>query len=138
MTKNQKILSWIAQIAAAAILIQTLYFKFSAAPESVYIFSTLGAEPLGRLGSGVIEAVAALLLFMPKRAWIGAGLASLTMLGAIGSHLTVLGIEIQGDGGLLFGLACTVLLCSLVVLWLRFPRHLLPKGLGRSEVRHVA
>lgn len=110
---------WIAQLAAAAILGQTLFFKFGGAPESVWIFSTLGAEPWGRLGSGAVEAVAVVLLLAPRTAVFGALLGAGTMSGAIASHALFLGIEVQGDGGLLFALANVVLAACLVVLWLR-------------------
>ena len=114
-----KRLSWILQLAVAAILAQTLYFKFTAAPESVYICSTLGLEPAGRIGSGIAEAVAVVLLLVPATAAVGALLALGVISGALASHLTRLGIEVQGDGGLLFGLACVVFAGSAVVLWLR-------------------
>lgn len=110
---------WIAQLIAAAILGQTLFFKFTGAPESVWIFSELGAEPWGRLGSGAVEALAAALLLVPRGAVFGALLGAGTMLGAIASHVTVLGIEVQGDGGLLFALALTVLAACLTVIGLR-------------------
>ena len=113
------VVSWIFRIVAAAILLQTLYFKFTAAPESVYIFTTLGLEPWGRIGSGVVELIAAILLLIPATAGFGALLALGVMSGAIMSHLTKLGIEVQGDGGLLFGLAITVFVTSLIVGWLR-------------------
>jgi len=125
-------LGWICRIIAAAILLQTLFFKFTAAPESVYIFTTVGLEPWGRIGSGVAELIAAILLFVPGTAWLGAGLALGVMAGAIMSHLTVLGIDVQGDGGLLFGLALLVSATCAVVLWLDraripFVGKLLPK-----------
>lgn len=104
-------------VLAAAILAQTLYFKFSAAPESVYIFTTIGAEPYGRIGSGLVEAVAVVLLLWPAFAWFGAALALGTMGGAILTHLTVLGIEVQNDGGTLFLLALIVAAASAWVLW---------------------
>ena len=104
------------RFAAALILLQTLYFKFSGAPESVHIFSTLGVEPWGRLASGVAELVAAILLLTTRWNWLGAALAIGIMLGALGAHLTVLGIEVQGDGGLLFALALGVLLLATFVL----------------------
>ena len=107
----------ICRVVAALILLQTLIFKFTGAPESVYIFTKVGAEPFGRIGSGVVELIAAILLFVPRFTWLGAGLACGVMFGAIGSHLTILGIEVKGDGGLLFALACVVFLCSLFVLW---------------------
>lgn len=107
----------IARIAAAAILLQTLFFKFTGAEESKYIFSQVGAEPLGRYASGVVELIASILLFVPKYVWLGAVLALGVISGAIFTHLTVLGIEVKGDGGLLFGLACVVFLCSAFVLW---------------------
>ena len=109
-------LSWLLQVAVAVILLQTLFFKFTGAPESIYIFTTVGAEPWGRYGSGVMELVAAVLLLIPGTVAIGALLAVGVGVGAIFSHLTLLGIEVQGDGGLLFALACVVLVASAVVL----------------------
>lgn len=119
LSKGQRITSWILQLAAAGILLQTLFFKFTAAPESVYIFSQLGMEPWGRLGSGVTELVASLLLLVPATAATGAVLAMGVMVGAILSHLTVLGIEVQGDGGGLFALALVVFLAACGVAFLR-------------------
>ena len=113
------VVSWVLQIVVSVILLQTLFFKFTGAPESVYIFSTLGAEPWGRIGSGVVELIAAVLLLVPATITIGAVLSLGVMVGAIMSHLTVLGIEVQGDGGLLFALALTVFIGSAVVLVLR-------------------
>lgn len=118
-SKAQIVLSWLLQLVAAGILLQTLYFKFTAAPESVYIFTTLGLEPWGRIGSGIAELVAAVLLLVPSTAAVGAVLAIGVMAGAIVSHLTQLGIEVQGDGGLLFALAVVVFVASAVVLLLR-------------------
>src|SRR5947199_5347045 len=96
------VLSWVLRITAAIILLQTLFFKFTAAPESVYIFTKVGAEPWGRIGSGVIELIAAILILTPRFTWLGSLLAMGVMAGALVSHLTVLGIEVQGDKGLLF------------------------------------
>jgi putative oxidoreductase len=106
-------LDWIVRLVAAGVLLQTLYFKFTGAPESVYIFTTLGMEPWGRIGSGVAELVASGLLLWSGTAGFGGILAAGLMAGAIVSHLTRLGIEVQGDGGLLFALAWVVLLCGL-------------------------
>jgi putative oxidoreductase len=111
-------LDWIVRLVAAVILLQTLFFKFTGAPESVYIFTTLGAEPWGRIGSGIAELIASGLLLWTGTAGIGGVLAMGLMAGAIGSHLTRLGIEVQGDGGLLFALACLVFLCGAATAWL--------------------
>lgn len=119
LSRGAALASWACQLAAAAILLQTLLFKFTGAEESRYIFSTLGAEPWGRIGSGVVELVASLLLLHPRTAALGALVGMGVMGGAILSHLFVLGIEVQGDKGLLFGLACAVLVCCAVVAWLR-------------------
>jgi hypothetical protein len=110
------VVSWICRIAAAVILLQTLFFKFTAAPESVYIFTKVHAEPWGRIGSGIVELIAAALILIPRTVWAGALLALGVMTGAIVSHLTVLGIEVMGDGGLLFGLALIVFCTSTVAL----------------------
>jgi uncharacterized membrane protein YphA (DoxX/SURF4 family) len=119
LTRTQTVVSWALQLAAAGILLQTLFFKFTGAEESVYIFTTLGVEPWGRIGSGIAELIASVLLLVPATVPVGAALAVGVMAGAIFSHLTVLGIEVKGDGGLLFGLAIAVFLACLVVLAIR-------------------
>jgi hypothetical protein len=113
------VVSWVLQVVAAAILAQTLFFKFTASKESVYIFTTLGMEPWGRIGSGVAELVAAVLLLVPRTAVLGALLSMGVISGAIMSHLTKLGIVVMDDGGLLFVLAVMVLLASAGVAYLR-------------------
>jgi putative oxidoreductase len=132
MTTPILVLSWGCRIVAAIILLQTLFFKFTAAPESVYIFTKLGAfihtyvpfasigtvEVSGRIGSGVMELIAAVLLLIPRFVWAGAILAMAATGGAIVSHLTFLGIEVQGDKGLLFFLAIAVLMTSVIALLL--------------------
>lgn len=112
--------SWIFQVIVAAILAQTLFFKFAGAEESVYIFSTLGVEPWGRLGTAALELVAVVLLLIPRTAAVGALLTIALMLGAIGAHLTELGIEVLGDGGLLFALAVVNLVGAVLVTLLRW------------------
>jgi hypothetical protein len=119
LPRNQAVVSWVFQLVGAAILLQTLYFKFTGADESVYIFTTVGAEPWGRIGSGVLELIAAVLLLVPSTAALGALMAAGLMAGAIMSHLTILGIEVQGDGGLLFGLAVTVFVAGVGVAVIR-------------------
>lgn len=124
LSKPERIASWICRLVAAVILLQTLFFKFTGAPESVYIFTQVHMEPWGRYGSGIAELIAAILLLIPCRAWAGALLAIGVMLGAIGSHLTVLGISVQNDRGLLFGLALAVFTASLATAILH--RHQIP------------
>lgn len=115
--KIKTIITWAARLVASLILLQTLYFKFSAAPESVYIFTQVGIEPWGRIGTGILELIAGLALLVTGLSWLGAILALGLMLGAIGTHLTLLGVEVQGDGGYLFLLACVVTVCSAWVLY---------------------
>jgi hypothetical protein len=132
LTTPVLVVSWICRIVAAIILLQTLLFKFTAAPESVYIFTKLGTfvhtyipfasitsvEVSGRIGSGIMELIAAVLLLTPRFVWAGAILAMAATGGAIVSHLTFLGIEVQGDKGLLFFLAIAVLVTSAIALYL--------------------
>jgi len=114
-TKN--IMLWLLRLLAAAIMLQTLFFKFSAAPESVYIFSKLGMEPWGRIGTGVMELIASILILMPKTTSIGAVLGIGLMGGAIFFHLTTLGLVVQDDGGLLFLYALlTFISCSVLAI----------------------
>jgi uncharacterized membrane protein YphA (DoxX/SURF4 family) len=108
---GKTIFIWIIKLVAVIILVQTLFFKFTGAEESVYIFTKLGIEPFGRIGSGIVELIASILILIPRTTLIGALLASGTMLGAIFSHLFVLGIEVKNDGGELFTLAIITLLC---------------------------
>ena len=118
MTKSTKIISWIAAIVAAIIMLQTLYFKFSAASESVFIFTTLGLEPYGRIGIGVLELIASLLLLLPLTRVYGALLGAGLMLGAVAAHVTQLGIVVMNDGGYLFGLCIAVLFTCCVCLYI--------------------
>ena len=127
-------LSWVMQVSVAAILLQTLFFKFTGAEESVYIFSALGMEPIGRYASGVAELVAAALLLIPGFAPYGALLALGIISGALLSHLAVLGIEVRGDGGLLFALAVIVFICCLAVLAIRW-RELPGAGAFAASLR---
>ena len=123
-SKSNQIVSWIFRLTAAAILAQTLFFKFTGAPESVYIFTKMGIEPWGRYASGIAELIAVILLLTPRFVWAGALLALVVMSGAIASHLTRLGIEVQGDHGLLFALALIVFCASALTLYLH--RHQMP------------
>jgi putative oxidoreductase len=105
------------RILAALILIQSLFFKFSGAEESIAIFTTLGLEPYGRIGIGIVELIASVLILMPKTIWLGAALTLGVISGAIVSHLTKLGIEVNGDGGYLFTLALLTFISASIVLW---------------------
>src|SRR5204862_5276235 len=130
-TRAFVITSWALRLIVAVILVQTLFFKFSAAKESVYIFSTLGMEPWGRVGSGTFELIASILLFIPGTVTFGALMALAATGSAILFHLTRLGIALTavGDHGELFALAIVVVMCSLGVLLLH--RQELP-WIGRS------
>jgi uncharacterized membrane protein YphA (DoxX/SURF4 family) len=117
MTYTQfNVVVWILRLASAIVLLQTLFFKFTAAPESVYIFTKVGMEPWGRIGSGVVELIASILILYPRTTSIGALLALGTISGAIFFHLTKLGIVVQNDGGQLFILACIVFVCCAILL----------------------
>jgi hypothetical protein len=118
LSKKERAVSWICRLTAAVILLQTLFFKFTGAPESVYIFTKVGLEPWGRYGSGMAELIAAILLLTPRFVWAGAMIALGVISGAIVSHLTVLGLVVQDDHGLLFALAVAVFITSAVTLCL--------------------
>ncbi len=108
---------WIVKLIAVVILVQTLYFKFTGAEESVYIFTTLGIEPYGRIGSGIVELIASIFILIPRTTLLGALLAIGTMVGAIFSHIFVLGIVVKDDGGTLFALALITLICCLILIY---------------------
>jgi len=110
--------SWVPRFVVALILLQTLFFKFTGAEESVYIFTQVGAEPWGRWASGVAELIAAGFVLTPATVPLGAALGMGVMAGAIGSHLTILGIVVKDDGGLLFGMALVVFVACAWLLML--------------------
>ncbi|RNC86388.1 MAG: DoxX family membrane protein [Winogradskyella sp.] len=107
----------IIRIAIAVILIQTLRFKFTAHPDSVYIFTEVGLEPYGRIGIGILELIAGILLLIPRTVWFGALMVIGIIGGAIMMHLTQLGIEVKGDGGILFYTAVVTFILALITLW---------------------
>lgn len=114
---TKSIFSLVLRLVPAIILLQTLYFKFSAAPESVFIFEQLGLEPWGRIGLGVAELIIAILILVPRTTWVGALLGIGIMAGAIFSHVTQLGVVVQNDGGTLFILALVTLIFCMVLAW---------------------
>jgi hypothetical protein len=116
--QTKQIFSWILRIVAAVIMLQTLYFKFSGAPESVYIFTKVGIEPWGRIATGIAELIASLLLFIRPTIIIGALMGIGIMGGALLTHFTILGIEVQGDKGQLFIYAVIVMLSCSVLAFL--------------------
>lgn len=122
MKTTKKIISIVLRLVAAFIMLQTLYFKFTAQPESVYIFSQVGIEPWGRIGTGIAELVASILILIPRTIVLGALLAIGIMLGAIVTHLFILGIEVQGDGGQLFTYAIIVLIASAALVVMHRPK----------------
>lgn len=123
MNKQLNALYWISKFTAAAILLQTLFFKFSAHPDSVYIFSALAIEPFGRIGAGVSELIASVLLLIPRTSLYGALMGMGIMIGAILSHVFVLGIQVNNDGGLLFTLGIITFLACLIVAGIAFYKN---------------
>lgn len=109
--------AWAMRLVAAGIMLQTLYFKFSAAPESVYIFSTVGMEPWGRIFVGVLELIASILILIPRTTAYGALIGIGVMTGAVFMHLTRLGIVVLNDSGKLFVMALVVLIACLVLVY---------------------
>jgi len=123
-TRRQKVLIWICSLVAAVIMIETLFFKFTAAPESVYIFKKMGTEPWMRWVQGLWELLASIGLLAPRLRWAGGILTTGAMAAAILSHMTWLGYSIQGDHGLLFGMALVTFASGVTVMWLH--RHHIP------------
>jgi len=118
--KSKNMVSIALRVLAAVIMLQTLYFKFTGQPESVYIFSKVGVEPWGRIATGIAELVASVLLLVPATTVIGALMGIGIMLGALATHLFILGIEVQGDGNQLFIYALIVLSACVTLLVLHF------------------
>lgn len=113
-----KYIHWLLRIVVAGILLQTLYFKFTAHPDSVYIFDQAGIGAPGRIIIGIVELVAAILILIPRYTAFGAMMGVGLMVGAIGLHLTKLGIVFKDDGGTLFILSLVVFIGSLILAYL--------------------
>jgi uncharacterized membrane protein YphA (DoxX/SURF4 family) len=113
-----KKVEWVFRLVAAIILLQTLYFKFTGQPESVELFTKLGVEPWGRIGTGILELITSILLLVPRTVLYGAFMGSGIMSGAILSHIAVLGIISDNDGGQLFIMAIIVLFCCASLLFI--------------------
>ncbi len=118
LTRRELTVSWALRLIAAGIMLETLFFKFTGAKESIWIFTQMNMESWGRYGQGLWELSAAVLLLFPGTVWMGCLLTLGAMGAALLSHLVVLGISIMGDHGVLFGMACTVFTSSLITLWL--------------------
>ena len=114
--KSKNLLLWACRIIAALIMLQTLYFKFTAAPESVYIFSQVGMEPEGRIATAIAELLASVLILIPRTSLIGASMALFIMIGAIATHVAIIGIEVMNDGGQLFIYALIVAVASFYII----------------------
>ncbi|MFV8352409.1 DoxX family protein [Flavobacterium sp. XS2P14] len=110
------VFSWIIRLVVAVILVQTLYFKFTASEESVYIFSALGIEPYGRIGTGIAELITAILILIPRTSLLAAIMGCGVMIGAIFTHILILGIDVKNDGGTLFILALITFLCCVTLV----------------------
>lgn len=110
----KNIILWVVRLTAAIIMLQTLFFKFTGAEESIYIFTQIGMEPWGRYAIGTGELIAGILLLIPSWSWLGALGGIGLMAGAVFFHLTILGIEVQSDGGQLFAMAVIVLACCMI------------------------
>lgn len=123
-TRREKIVTWFCAFIAVAIMIQTLFFKFTGAEESKFIFNKMGTEPWMRWVQGIWELLASIGLLWPTKHWLGGILTTGAMLAAILSHMTWLGYSIQGDRGLLFGMALMTFACGLTILWIH--RHHIP------------
>lgn len=119
----KNLILWLARGIAALIMLQTLYFKFTAQPESVRLFTTLGLEPAGRIGIGIAELIAAILILLPRTSWLGALLGAALMAGAIFFHLTKLGISFGGSP-LLFIYALITCIACVYILFVH--RHEIP------------
>ncbi|MEK6839375.1 MAG: DoxX family protein [Nanoarchaeota archaeon] len=108
---------WILRLIPAIILLQTLFFKFTGAPEAVFIFTQIGVEPWGRYALGVLELLVSISFLVRRWVAVGAFLGVVMMIGALLAHFTFLGIDVQGDHGLLFGMAWIVLMSCAILLY---------------------
>ncbi len=142
--KPKKIISWILRAVIAVILLQTLFFKFTAHPDSVHIFSALGVEPWGRIGLGIVELITSILVLIPKAKLVGITNSFGIILGAVFSHFLVIGINVKNDGGGLFTLAIIILVSCFILFiihkneYKEHISHLFKKVIGHKKTMGYA
>ncbi|HEV3224383.1 MAG TPA: DoxX family protein [Puia sp.] len=112
---------WILRLVPAIILLQTLYFKFTAHPESVKLFTEIGMEPYGRIGTGILELIASILILLPRFTGYGAILGLIMMSGALYFHLTKIGIYFNGDPLLFIYAVITFVCCAILIFVYKKP-----------------
>lgn len=117
LVKMKKKILLILRLVIAIILIQTLRFKFTAHPDSVFIFQSVGLEPYGRIIIGIFELIAGVLLLIPKTVWAGSLLTLGILGGAIMIHLTQIGLVVNNDKGVLFITALVTFVLSIILLY---------------------
>jgi putative oxidoreductase len=105
---------WILQIGAAGMFLMVGFFKLSGDPRMVGLFDAIGLGQWFRYVTGSLEVLGALLLLIPRLSGLGALLLMGVMLGAVPTHLFVVG------GSPL--LAITLLIVTGVVAWGRRKR----------------
>ena len=113
---HKKIISWILQLVVVVILGQTLFYKFTDAPETAELFAQLGMGAFGYKLIGLLELIACILLLIPASVATGALLGWGLMTGAIIAHVTEIGFE--GELGVLGAMAITAWLCCMVIMYL--------------------
>lgn len=112
---NSNFISWVLRIITTYIIFQIVYFKLSGDPQCIFVFEKMEIEPHGRFITGLIELVVGIFLLVPNTKLLG-------ILGAFGAasccltaHFTVLGIEINNDGGQLFSMTASVFVLSIIL-----------------------
>ena len=115
----RNLLLWVLRIVPAVIFLQTLFFKFTAHPQSVKLFTAIGMEPWGRIGTGIAELLASVLILIPRFSVLGALMGIGLMSGALYFHLNGIGIKFDGDYGLFTMALIAFVCCSILVVMLR-------------------
>jgi uncharacterized membrane protein YphA (DoxX/SURF4 family) len=126
------IADWSLRLVPAAILAIAVPAKFIGDPGTVAIFTQLGAEPTGRVATGVFELVAVVLLLVPGVTIYGALFTAGLMSGAILSHLAVLGVAPDGDPSM-FVMAAVAFMAASSTVWHRRREIPLIGKYGRAD-----
>src|SRR6266446_5660366 len=114
LSKGLNITRWVLQGLAAAAFLAAGGSKLAAAPAMVEMFGKLGAGQWFRYLTGAMEVIGAVALLVPRAAFYGAVLLVAVMVGAVVTHLAVLG------GSPIPALVLLVIVGT--VAWLRRPK----------------
>jgi uncharacterized membrane protein YphA (DoxX/SURF4 family) len=112
--KIMNVVLWVLQIGAAGMFLMAGFFKLSGNEQVVGVFEAIGLGQWFRYLTGALEVGGAILLLIPRTSGLGALMLAGVMVGAVVTHLFIIGGSPLG--------AIIFLVVTTVVAWGRRQR----------------